>query len=268
MGGVSKLVRAVVAIAVPFVLLFAANAVAGRDGMLVVLLLGLVVGIVVFTAAAVGRLLAWLRLRDTDAVAPTGVDAGPVEVEGTAEPLDGTLNAPRTDGDAASLAYEHVIKEKEYRSGEDGDQQVWDTRKNETGTVPFVVTDGGDGVVVDPEDAELLLSESYEDRTSQRREYVRRLAAGEEVYVAGEAVSATAVDGRTDGRAYVVRRPTTWVPPVLQRLYDRPFVVSDADEDEAERRLLRSSLKWMGVTLFVDLFFVAAAAGIASVLIN
>lgn len=268
MGRVSKLARAIVAIAAPFVLLFAANAVAGRDGMLGVLLLGLVAGIVVLTAAAVGRVLTWFRLRGTEAMPPAQVDAGPVEVQGTAEPLDGTLDSPRTDDDTGTLAYQHVIKEKEYRSGEDGDRQVWETRRNETETAPFVVTDGGDGVVVDPEDAELLLAESYEDRTGQRHEYVRRLDTGEEVYVAGEAVPATAVDGRTDGREYAVRRPTTWVPPVFQRLYDRPFVVSDADEDEAERRLLRSSLKWTGAALFFDLFFVAAAVGIANVLIS
>lgn len=182
------------AIAAPFVLLFAANAVAGRDGTLGVLLFGLVAGIVVFTAAAVGRVLTWFQLRGTEAMPPAQVDAGPVEVQGTGEPLDGTLDSLRTDDDVEPLAYQHVIEEKEYRSGEDGDRQVWETRKNET--APFVVMDGGDGVVVDPEDAELLLAESYEDRTGQRHEYVRRLDTGEEVYV----------DGRTDGREYAGRR--------------------------------------------------------------
>lgn len=268
MGGVRKFARAAVAIAVPFVLLFAANAVAGRDGALVVVLFGLAAGVVVFTAAAVGRILAWFRLRDAEAVAPTQVDSGPVEVEGTAEPLGETLDSPRSGDNTESLAYEHIVKQKEYRSTEDGGQQVWETKKNETQTTPFLVTDGEDGVVVRPEDADLLLSESYEDRGSQRREYVRRLDAGEDVYVAGEAVPATAVDGRTDGREYVLRRPTTWVPTVLQRLYDRPFVVSDSVEDEAERRLLRSALKWAGVALFVDVFFVAAGAGIATVLVS
>ena len=216
-------------------------------------LLFVVIGIAIL-AGGVGRLRAWWRLRQSSASAPGSLDTGPVEVEGTAAPLDETLSSPREDAD--SLVYEHTVKEKHVDHDPDqGTQTEWRTIVDETETVPFVV-EGEDGsAVVDPAGTTKLLDPSVERRQGDRRITVSRLDVGEPVYVAGESVTASSSEVRTDGQRRVVREPTTWMPNVLRRLYEAPFVLSDSKEGEAEDRLFWSGVKtsalgvlWLGVT--------------------
>lgn len=222
------------------------------------------VGVVVLLSA-VGRLRAWLGLRRSEAETPRTVDPGHTEIEGTAKPLDRTLDAPEERTDC--LAYHHVIKEKERRPDPDGPgtETEWETRKNEKRSVPFVVAADGAEVVVDPDDATYLLETSVSERRGDRKITVDRLDVGEPAYVAGQVVPARESGVATDGQRYVVESPTTWVPSLLRRLYDKPFVLSDAKEGTAERRLLWSSVKlfgfavvWLGIVGAIGLQVVGA----------
>ena len=111
-----------------------------------------------------------------------------------------------------------------------------------------------ESAVVDPAGATKLLESSLERRQGDRRIEVSRLDVGEPVYVAGQAVDATRADVATDGQRRVVRDSSTWMPNLLQRLYEGPFVLSDSKEGEAEDRLFWSGVKttavgvlWLGL---------------------
>lgn len=198
---------------------------------------------VVAILSGVGRLRAWLRLRGAEAETPGAINPGHREVEGTTRALDRTLDSPEEQADC--VAYHHVVKEKERRPDPDGDgmETEWETRINDKQSVPFVVASDGGEVVVDPEDATYLLETSVSERHGDRKITVERLDVGEPAYVAGQVVPARDSSVATDGHRYVVESPTTWVPSVFRRLYDQPFVLSDANEAEAEKRLLWSSVK-------------------------
>lgn len=209
---------------------------------------------VVLVLGAVGRLRAWLNLRGAEAETPRTVGPGHCEVEGTAKPLDQTIDSPEERVDC--LAYHHVVKERERRPDPDGDgtETEWETRTNDKRSVPFVVEADGAEVVVDPDDATYLLETSVSERRGDRKITVDRLDVGEPAYVAGEVVPTRESGVATDGQRYVVESPTTWVPSLLRRLYDEPFVLSDAKEGAAEKRLLWSSVKllffalvWLGI---------------------
>lgn len=211
------------------------------------------IGLLILVAGA-GRLRAWWRLKGSEASAPGNLDTGPVEVEGTAQPLEETLTSPRENAD--SLVYEHIVKEKHVEHDPDqGTQTEWRTVVNDTESVPFVVEGEGESAVVEPGGATNLLEASVEHRQGDRRIEVSRLDVGEPVYVAGQSVDASAADVATDGQRRVVREPSTWVPNFLRRLYEEPFVVSDSKEGEAEDRLFWSGVKtaafgvlWLGLT--------------------
>jgi len=204
-------------------------------------------------AGGIGRLRAWWRLKGSEASAPGSLDTGPVELEGTARSLEETLTSPRENAD--SLVYEHVVKEKHVDHDPDqGSRTEWRTVVNETETVPFVVEGQRESAVVDPAGATKLLESSLERRQGDRRIEVSRLDVGEPVYVAGQAVDATRADVATDGQRRVVRDSSTWMPNLLQRLYEGPFVLSDSKEGEAEDRLFWSGVKttavgvlWLGL---------------------
>ena len=240
----------------PIAVIVAVTAVAGQAaGGLAVLAVFDIVGIALLLAGA-GRIRAWLRLRGSSAAGPDRVDPGPTEVAGTARPLEETVEPPRADDGTESLVYEHIVEKKRRETDEDGTREHWEATTNDTVTVPFVV-EGEDGaVVVDPAGADLLLEDSFSERRSARREYVRRLDPGEEVYVAGEAVHATGVDGNTDGQQYAIKRPETRAPELLRRVYDQPFVLSDSSEDDAEKRLFWNGVKASGFALFYNAIYV------------
>jgi hypothetical protein len=217
------------------------------------------IGILIL-AGGIGRLRAWWRLRGSEASAPGRLDTGPTEVEGTAKPLDETLTSPREGVD--SLAYEHTVREKHVDHDPDqGTQTEWRTVVDETETVPFVVEGDHEEAVVDPAGATNLLETAVQQRQGDRKIEVSRLDVGEPVYVAGQAVRAGDADVPTDGQRHVVRAPETWVPNVLRRLYEEPFVLSDAKEGEAEDRLLWSGVKTLALGV-VWLAIVGVTGGI------
>jgi len=234
------------------------------DGTIALAALGLFVLVGLFILiAAVGRFRAWWRLRASGASAPGRLDTGQTEAEGTAKPLEETLTSPHEGADC--VVYEHTVEERRIDHDPDGGtQREWHTVTDETHSVPFVIEGEHEEAVVDPEGATNLLEESVSTRQGDRRTTITRLDVGEPAYVAGEAVRAGEADVPTDGQRHVVKGPSTWVPNALRRLYEDPFVVSDAKEGTAERRLLWSGVKlfglavlWLGITGF---FAVAASS--------
>ena len=266
MGRLAQFGKAMAVIFVPIGIIIATALVAG-DWAATLVTMGLfgIVGLGL-AAAGVGRVRGWLKLRASSATDPGAVDPGPAELEGVARPLNGTLDPPRSDEDTESLVYEHVVKRKRQDHSDGETREYWDTQTNVTETIPFVVEGDGGDVVVDPEDADLLLEDSYSQQGSQLREYVRRVDPDEEVYVAGNVVHATSYDGETDGRQYAVKRPPTRVPEVLRRLYDRPFVVADAAEATAEKRLFWAGVKVCGLALFYNAIYVPVLLAILGVI--
>jgi hypothetical protein len=198
--------------------------------------------------AAIGRFRAWWRLKSSGANAPGRLNTGHTEVEGTARPLEKTLTSPHEE--AACLVYEHKIEEREIDHDPDGGtQRRWRTVTDETHTVPFILEGEYEEAVVDPAGATNLLETSVSTRSGDRRTTITRLDVGEPVYVAGEAVRADEADVSADGQPHVVRGPSTWVPNALRRLYEEPFVISDAKEGTAERRMLWGGVKTLGVAV-------------------
>jgi hypothetical protein len=228
------------------------------------------VGLVILIAA-VGRSRAWWRLKGSEASAPSSLDTGHEEVQGTARPLERTLTSPREQ--ATSLVYEHEIEERRIDHDPDGGtQREWRTIKDETSSVPFVIEGEHGEAVVDPEGATNLLETSVSTRHGDRRITIKRLDVGEPVYVAGEVVRAGEADVPTDGQRHVVRGPSTWIPNALRRLYEPPFVLSDAKEGTAERRLLWSGAKllgfavlWLGITGAIAVAILSETGALGSV---
>jgi len=225
----------------------------GQTIALAVIGLFILVGLVVLVAA-LGRFRVWWRLKGSEASGPDRLDAGHAEVQGTAKPLERTLTSPREQADC--VVYGHKIEERRIDHDPDGGtQRKWRTIKNETSSVPFLIEGEHEEAVVDPEGATNLLETSVSTSSGNRRTTIKRLDVGEPVYVAGEVVRAGEADIPTDGQRHVVKGPSTWIPNALRRFYDDPFVLSDAKEGTAERRLLWSGVKtlgfaflWLGIT--------------------
>ncbi|EMA42327.1 GIDE domain-containing protein [Halobiforma nitratireducens] len=200
-----------------------------------------------------------------DIVSAERVD-GPVELEGTAEPIDGVLSAPLSRTDC--LAYEYEVEE--YQSS--GDNSSWNTVDDGAGAVPFRLEDTTASVRVDPAGAELALSteetvhvgggdpepepiteflatesDLESENTSldlkvveiatgnDRKYHERRLEPGEEAYVFGQ--SRYDVDARETMRD---------ISAVIEDGPDAPtFVVADASQHVAARRLAKGPLLWI-----------------------
>ena len=197
-----------------------------------------------FLLAGAGRLHGWKTLRDTSAGAVTG--PGAVEVEGVAKSHRETLDPPRETAD--SLAYEYEVEKRKLNPDEDDVGDEWDTVDEGRDSVPFVVDDGADGLLVDPEGADFLFGEDIHTQPDKERRYtVGRVDVGEQVYVAGEAAPAAEADLTPDGQRYVVTGTRSLLGRKLGGLTGTPFVISDSGEERAEARLIRRALLYLGV---------------------
>lgn len=204
--------------------------------------------------SGLGQLSSWNTLRRSEAGAVTGT--GMSEVEGTARPLDEALTSPHWNAD--SLAFE--FKREEYDHDMDDEGSSWETEESVTDSIPFVVESPAGDVVVEPSGANLLFEEQQE-REGEYRYTENRLDAGEQVYVAGEAVRSHDIDVDADGHKFVLTRTDTMISGTIGSLFGSPFVLSDSGEDEAESRLLKSGI---GATL-AGVFILAFVGLIASV---
>jgi len=195
-----------------------------------------------FLLSGIGRLRGWNELRGTSAGSVTG--PGTVEVEGVAKPHEETLDPPH--GTADSLAYKYKLERKQNDPDPDDHGQEWDTVKTERDSVPFVVDDGGNEVLVDPEDADFLFQKELDGQTNQRHTS-KRLDVDEQVYVAGQAVPAAEADVAPDGQRYAITGSESMLGKRLSGLTGTPFVIADSGEEAAEARLIRGALFNLGI---------------------
>ncbi|MDQ2052553.1 GIDE domain-containing protein [Natronolimnohabitans sp. A-GB9] len=216
---------------------------------------------------------------DTDDVVSIERADGPVELEGTASPIDRTISAPLTGTDC--LAYEYEVEELQ----SSGKNSSWNTVDEGVGGVPFRLEDATASVRVEPAGADLALSteasievdggepepepikaflETESDLESEntsldlrvveiatgndRRYHERRLEPGEDAYVFGQ--SRYDVDARETMRD---------VSAVIEDGPDTPaFVVADATQDVAARRLAKPAAVWIALGIL------AAGIGLVS----
>ncbi|SFB69441.1 E3 Ubiquitin ligase [Halobiforma haloterrestris] len=208
---------------------------------------------------------------DTDDVVAIERAEGPVELEGTADRIDATATAPLTGSEC--LVYEYEVEE--YQSS--GKNSSWNTVDRGGGGVPFRLEDETASVRVDPAGADLALasedtirvdggepepepireflateSDLESENTSldlkiveiatgnDRKYHERRLESGEEAYVFGQ--SRYDVDARERMRD---------VSAVIEDGPGAPaFVVADASQEVAARRLAKPGLMWIALGLF------------------
>lgn len=250
------------------------------------------IGPALLLVGVVGLLYSCLRLRpayhvyrgDTDDVIAAERADGPVELEGTANELDGTVTAPVSE--TPCLAYEFEVEELQ----SSGKHSSWNTVDSGAGGVPFSLEDRTGSVRVDLTGADLALSTSItaevdggeaepepirrfleteselesenssldlgvvELATGNDRKYhERRLDPGEDAYVFGQS--------RYDVEARETMRD---ISAVIEDGPETPaFVVADSCQDGAARLLAKQQLPWLGgslVVLLVGGWLTAAAA--------
>ncbi|MEF8827341.1 MAG: hypothetical protein V5A27_13525, partial [Halapricum sp.] len=178
------------------------------------------------------------------------------------------------------------------RYDHDDDGSNWDTVTSGTETTPFEIQHSGSTVVVDPENAQHLLTEEFQVDTGRTdelpprvQEYAddnldmdaaielgpielggnryrlteQRLDAGETVYVLGPAErDPAAAPAGSDARLSVAPDDHGW----RARLFGDPFVVADTGEGGATRRQLKSA----GTMLALGLVF--GGIGVAVILLG
>lgn len=187
--------------------------------------------------SGVGRLRAWNELRGSSAGPVTG--PGTVEVEGVAKSHAETLDPPR--GNVDSLAYNYKLEELRDDPDPDEHGRDWHTLESERDSVPFVVEDGTNEVLVEPEDADFLFEQTM-DRHGNTRHTIARLDVDEQVYVAGQAVPARDADVDGDGQRYAITDGGSMLGKKLSGLTGAPFILADTGEDAAESRLLKRGI--------------------------
>lgn len=233
----------------------------------------------------VARVRKWWPMRKLD---PGGmvVEPGLQEFEGRAYAVDEPVKAPLTGSESLVCSYEVE------RYDHDDDGSNWDTVTSGTETTPFEIDHSGSTVVVDPENAQHLLTEEFQVDTGRTdelpprvQEYAddnldmdaaielgpielgenryrlteQRLDAGETVYVLGPAErDPAAAPAGSDARLSVAPDDHGW----RARLFGDPFVVADTGEGGATRRQLKSA----GTMLALGLVF--GGIGVAVILLG
>jgi len=241
---------------------------------------------VVFVVGGLLHLLLSVRMWRVDPSDAGTVGHGTVELTGEVTAPE-TVAAPLTGTEC--VAYEVVVDRLR-----DGQRSDADRRLRETGSAPFQFSDATGVVGVDPEEAELSLDTHYEtvvipgeepseriasfvaDRPElhdgdeddpgvltvafgDRHRFVeRRLEPGSDAYVLGVADATATVAGEQPA----VR--DAGGERFLEDYLTAPFVVSDTDETDTQRRFFISGL---GNLLF-GLVFTAGGAGMMALIVT
>lgn len=209
-------------------------------------------GLLIFSAG-VARLRSWNALRS---IAAGGVtEPGIAEITGEARPFEEAVNSPPAGLDSLIYRYERERRRRDSGTGPDDAGTRWETVESESDRVPFVVAADGRDIVVDPGGADLLL-EAETTRSGGERHSSSRLGVGEPVYVAGTVYDERDADFDSPDHRYVLEQGGSTFGGGLSGLLGSPFVISDSDESEAERRLLKGSVG----SLVLGLVFVGFGA--------
>jgi hypothetical protein len=110
-------------------------------------------------------------------------ESGVVEVSGTATPLHDTVTAPYSNEDC--LAYEYERKERRQDFDDDDNTSEWRTVDSGEDSVPFLVEDDSGRVPVDPDGANVSMSERDYSSSTRTKQEEGRLDPGETVHVFG-----------------------------------------------------------------------------------
>jgi hypothetical protein len=236
-------------------------------------------------------LFRWRQLSASDADAFRATPSGPVELVGPASP------APESDSFRAGVSgIECLVSEIDVQSYQSSGQSggSWVTEESRTTTRPFHVETPGGIFRVEPDGARLVLDSNIVDELDAGEDATGRTAAfldaigverttgsvdlkitkldygdrtriregrvdvGEEVYVAGSAVTDDPTVGGFGGPDAVVRaRPDR---SRLQRLFDFPFVIGDGGEKAVRWHFLKRALGFAAVALLFGGVWVVIAA--------
>lgn len=244
-----------------------------------------------FLAGAAISLSRWRHLRQADADQFRASLAGPIELVG---PTSATEDAdPFRAAVSGTECFVSEIEAQEYQSSGQGGGS-WTTRESRTTTRPFLVDTAAGTIRVEPEGAELLLDtatveeldggEAATGRTARFLDAVgvdrsvgsvdigiteldygsrcrireSRVDVGEEVYVAGTAVTNDQTLGGFGGPDAVVRAQPD--RSLQERLFGFPFVVGDEGERAVRKHFFRRGLIFLG---FGAVFGVVAAAALS-----
>ena len=186
----------------------------------------------VYAGISTARLMvAILRNRPIGAGEVAEAEAGIIEVQGRAEPLE-----KATDGGSESdtaLIYEWRKEEITERHGDDNRDARNKTRTidSDRHTEPFRVVDETGSVVVDPRGASLSLKERRITRGGPIQEYQADVKPGDSVHVYGEKRTGELSDGSGDVSHFVGTGPS--VPE---------FVISDTGQFRTIFRKVRKSI--------------------------
>jgi hypothetical protein len=132
-------------------------------------------------------------------------EAGVVELEGTAQPVDGTVQSPHTETECLLYDYNKTrITERDHDHDNVDESRNRDHLDHQHDHVPFRVEDESGSVAVNPAGANLSVDrddvDGHKESTDQRIKITEsRIDVGETVHVWGQSQS----DGKGSGGVYV-----------------------------------------------------------------
>jgi len=239
--------------------------------------------------------LRWRQVSASDADQFRTTLSGPIELVGTASP------APDSDSFRAGVSgTECLVSEIDVQTYQSSGQSggSWVTEESRTTTRPFHVETSGGTFRIEPDGATLILAtetvdelDGGEDATGRTAAFLDaigverttgsvdlkitkldygdrtritegRVDVGEEVYVAGTAVTDDPTVGGFGGPDAVVRaRPER---SRTERLFDFPFVIGDEGENAVRWHFLKRALAFAAVALLFGGVWVAVASAVLS----
>jgi len=264
----------------------------GPDHLLVVGVLAICsLGALAFFGAGVLSLSRWRHLRKATTDRFRASLDGPIEVGGSARPASDSDSFQAAVSGTDCLVCE--VKAQRYDSSSKGGGS-WVTDEFRTTRRPFVVDSPAGAIRVEPDGADLVLDESIVDKLGGGEEATGRTAAffdavgidrttgsvdvgiaevdygteyrvregrvdvGEDIYVAGTALTNDPTVGGFDGPDAVIRAPTD--RSLSERLFGHPFVIGDEGEQAVRQHFFRRGLMFAG---FGVLFAVVWAAALS-----
>ena len=111
-------------------------------------------------------------------------ESGVVEVAGTATPLHDTVTAPYSNEDCLVYDYERKERRDDF-DDDDDDTSEWHTVDSGADSVPFLVEDDSGRVPVDPDGANVSMSDTDYSSSTRTKQIEGRLDPGETVHVFG-----------------------------------------------------------------------------------
>lgn len=167
--------------------------------------------------------------------------SGAVELQGTVEELDGTINGKYSNAPAVATTWRE--ERKKTTRDKDGNQKTnWETVETGDRATSFSVADETGAAAVDPSEASLSLNMSQMGRGGRRRQHEGKLQPGDTVHVLGEKETADdPADAPGDESTYVGAG-------------DGELLISDTTEGRTALRYAGKSLSYLVGTVIALAF--------------